>query len=124
MELDGALEIMPELVDMDVRLLMRMRDDSEESEDDSDESDESDEDSGNDADNEEAWVARVLSLIVGPVLPSGCENILRTCTQHRYEESATSLSLILRPKCPMFSRSSSREPGPPFGKFFVSHPIV
>ena len=65
MELDEALEIMPELVDMDVRLFDEDEDGSE-SEDDSDESDESDNDSGNDADDEEAWVDEVLESYCGP----------------------------------------------------------
>jgi len=65
MELDEALEIMPELVDMDVRLFDEDKDGLE-SEDDSDESDESDNDSGNDADDEEAWVDEVLESYCRP----------------------------------------------------------
>ena len=61
MELDEALEIMPELVDMDVRLFDEDDDTSEESED-----DESDNNSGNDADDEEAWVDEVLESYCGP----------------------------------------------------------
>jgi hypothetical protein len=95
-ELDEALEIMPELVDMDVRLFDEDEDGSE-SEDGSDESNESDNDSGNDADDEEALVDEVLESYCGP---SGCANILRTCTQLDMRNLVTSLSLIVKSPIP------------------------
>ena len=87
MELDGALEIMPELVDMDVRLFDEDEDDSEESEDDSDESGESDDDSGNDADNEEAWVDEVLESYCGPSVAKRVRKYIEDMYSTRYEES-------------------------------------
>ena len=65
-KLNEALEIMPELVDMDVRLFDEHEDGSEESEDDSDKSDESANDSGNDTDDKEAWVDKMLESYCRP----------------------------------------------------------
>jgi hypothetical protein len=86
MELDEALEIMPELVDMDVRLFDEDDDTSEESEDDSDESNESDNDSGNDADDEEAWVDEVLESYCGPSVAKQVHKYIEDMYSTRYEE--------------------------------------
>jgi hypothetical protein len=81
MELDEALEIMPELVDMDVRLFDEDDDTSEESED-----DESDNDSGNDADDEEAWVDEVLESYCGPSVAKQVRKYIEDMYSTRYEE--------------------------------------
>jgi hypothetical protein len=86
MEVDEALEIMPELVDMDVRLFDEDEDGSEESEDDSDESDESDNDSGNDADDEEAWVDEMLESYCGPSVAKRVRKYIEDMYSTRYEE--------------------------------------
>ena len=77
MELNEAQEIMPELVDMDVRLF---------DEDDSDESDKSDNDLGNDADEEEAWVDEVLESYCGPSVVKQVCKYIEDMYSTRYEE--------------------------------------
>jgi len=84
-ELDEALEIMPKLVDMDVRLFDEDKDGLE-SEDDSDESDESDNDSGNDADDEEAWVDEVLESYCRPSVAKRVRKYIEDMYSTRYEE--------------------------------------
>jgi hypothetical protein len=85
MEVDEALESMPDLVDFDFKLFDDDSEEEEESED--DETDESDEDeSGNEADNEDVWVDGELPSSFGPGTAKWVRKTIKQMYSMRYEE--------------------------------------